>query len=120
MPITLNHTIVPARDKEASARFFAEVFGLPYDGIRGHFAPVKVNDTLTLDFDNRDRFDSYHLAFHVSDEDFDGILARVQAKGLPYGSQPTSKTDMQINHRRDGRGFYFPDPSGHSLEVLTR
>jgi hypothetical protein len=26
---------------------------------------------------------------------------------------------MQINHRHGGRGFYFEDPSGHVLEVLT-
>jgi catechol 2,3-dioxygenase-like lactoylglutathione lyase family enzyme len=32
MAITLNHTIVPARDKEASARFFADIFGLKYEG----------------------------------------------------------------------------------------
>ena len=28
MTITLNHTIVWARDKEGAARFFAEIFGL--------------------------------------------------------------------------------------------
>ena len=28
MPITLNHTIVPSRDKDGSARFFARIFGL--------------------------------------------------------------------------------------------
>ncbi len=120
MPITLNHTIVPARDKEASARFFADIFGLSYEGTKGHFAPVKVNDTLTMDFDNREAFESHHYAFHVGDEEFEAIFTRVQAAGLPYGSQPTSKHDMQINHRRGGRGFYFPDPNGHSLEVLTR
>jgi catechol 2,3-dioxygenase-like lactoylglutathione lyase family enzyme len=26
---------------------------------------------------------------------------------------------MKINHRRGGRGFYFRDPNGHVLEVLT-
>jgi len=45
MAITLNHTIVPAHDKDASAKFFAHMFGLKYDGARGHFAPVKVNET---------------------------------------------------------------------------
>ncbi len=29
MTITLNHTIVAARDKAASARFLTELFGLP-------------------------------------------------------------------------------------------
>ena len=32
MAITLNHTIVPAHDKEASAKLFAKIFGLNYDG----------------------------------------------------------------------------------------
>jgi len=50
MTITLNHTIVSARDKDAAARFFAEIFGLRFEGLGGHFAPVRVNDTLTLDF----------------------------------------------------------------------
>ena len=39
----LDHTIVPAHDKDAAARFFAEVFGLAYAGAAGHFAPVQVN-----------------------------------------------------------------------------
>ena len=50
MAITLNHTIVWARDKESAARFFAKIFGLRFEGFGGHFAPVRVNDTLTLDF----------------------------------------------------------------------
>ena len=32
MTIELNHTIVPTLDKEASARFFARIFGLSYEG----------------------------------------------------------------------------------------
>jgi catechol 2,3-dioxygenase-like lactoylglutathione lyase family enzyme len=120
MAITLNHTIVPARDKVASAEFFARIFGVPYLGLMGHFAPVRVNETLTLDFDNKESFESHHLAFHVSDDEFDAILARVQKDGLKYGSEPATKTNMEINHRRGGRGFYFLDPNGHSLEVLTR
>ena len=31
MTIILNHTIVPARDKVTAARFFADIFGLPFD-----------------------------------------------------------------------------------------
>ena len=48
MTIVLNHTIVPARDKKASARFFARLFGLSAEGHDGHFAPVRVNGSLTL------------------------------------------------------------------------
>ncbi|HUZ71359.1 MAG TPA: VOC family protein [Stellaceae bacterium] len=120
MAIMLDHTIVPARDKEASARFFARIFGLRYDGPQSHFAPVRVNDTLTLDFDNETDFERHHYAFKVSDAEFDAILARVKDEGLVYGSGPTALADMAVNHRRGGHGFYFRDPDGHVLEVLTR
>ncbi|HEU4439004.1 MAG TPA: VOC family protein, partial [Methylomirabilota bacterium] len=50
MTIRLDHTIVPAKDKVASARFFAEIFGLAVDPDASHFAEVHVNDTLKLAF----------------------------------------------------------------------
>ena len=120
MAITLNHTIVPAKDKEESARFFARIFGLSYDGPAGHFAPVVVNDTLTMDFDDRDVLESHHYAFHVDDEDFDAVFGRIKAENITYGSGPRDLDDMQINTRRGGRGFYWVDLDGHILEVLTR
>lgn len=120
MSIILDHTIVPAHDKEASAKFFADIFGLNYYGPAGHFAPVKANDTLTLDFDNREGFESHHCAFHVGNQEFDDIFGRIKSRGITYGSGPCNLDDMQINTRRGGRGFYFKDLDGHVLELLTR
>jgi catechol 2,3-dioxygenase-like lactoylglutathione lyase family enzyme len=128
MTIRLDHTIVPAKDKVASAEFFAEIFGLAVKP--GHFAQVQINESLTFAFaDEREAwggpgFDprtgqSHHYAFHVSDAEFDAILGRVMVKGLAYGSGPFSHKDGQINTRRGGRGFYFEDPNGHLLEVMT-
>jgi catechol 2,3-dioxygenase-like lactoylglutathione lyase family enzyme len=119
MAIVLDHTIVPARDKEASARFLARILGLRYEGSASHFAPLRINDTLTLDFDNDSAFESHHYAFKVGESEFDDIFGRVKAEGIAYGSGPGSLDDMKINHRRGGRGFYFRDPNGHVLEVLT-
>jgi catechol 2,3-dioxygenase-like lactoylglutathione lyase family enzyme len=119
MAIALDHTIVPSHDKEAGARFFAKLFGLAYGGPWGHFAPVQVNDKLSLDWDDRETFEPHHYAFLVTDEEFDTILARVQAEGIPYGSGPTSQDDMRINNRHEGRGFYFRDADRHSWEVIT-
>ena len=121
MTIELNHTIVPAHDKVSSAKFFARIFGLSFDeGAVGYFAPVKVNKALTLDFEDVvDRFDVHHYAFKVSEAEFDAIFSRIQAEGIPYGAEPRSRDDMNINHRRGGRGVYFCDPSGHVLELLT-
>ena len=116
----LNHTIVPARDKEASARFFARIMGLRYDGLVGHFAPVVVNGALTMDFDHAREFGSHHYAFKVTDEEFDGIFARIKADGVTYGAGPSSPDDGEINTRHGGRGFYWRDIDGHLMEVLTR
>ncbi|MFC9740155.1 VOC family protein [Streptomyces noursei] len=82
MPVTLNHTIVPAADHRAAARFLATVMGLaelPPAGRNGHFAPVRVNETLTLDFMAVPDAEGHHLAFDVDPATFDGILARLRA-----------------------------------------
>ena len=120
MAIELDHTIVPSRDKVAAAQFFARVFGLEYSGPHSHFAPVRVNDRLTLDFDTDTEFESHHYAFRVSDAEFDAIFGRVQEEGIVYGSVPGRLDDMQINHRRGGRGVYFRGPDGHVWEIMTR
>ena len=120
MTIHLDHTIVPSKDKRASARFFAEILGLTVTPGRGYFAQVQVNENLTFDFaDESDPLPSLHYAFHVSDPEFEAIFGRVKAKGIAYGSEPHSHTDGRINTRRGGRGLYFEDPNGHLLEVMT-
>jgi len=129
MTIRLDHTLVPATDKLASAEFFADIFGLTVKPGPGHFAQVQVNESLTFDFADEPeawggpgfdpRMKSQHYAFHVSEAEFEAIFGRVQAKGLPYGSGPFNHTDGQLYSRRGGRGFYFEDPHGHLLEVMT-
>jgi catechol 2,3-dioxygenase-like lactoylglutathione lyase family enzyme len=122
MAIRLDHTIVPAKDRHASAAFFAEIFGLTVKPGGGHFAQVQVNESLTLDFADEPEARggrSHHYAFHVSDAEFEAIFGRVQAKGLAYGSGPFHHTDGKTYRRRGGRGFYFEDPYGHLLEVMT-
>ncbi len=129
MAIELDHTIVPAKDKTASAKFFAEIFGLKVK--HGHFAQVQINQHLTFDFADEPELwggpgldpgkgQCHHYAFHVSDAEFEAIFARVKAKSIPYGSGPFNHTDERIYRRRGGRGFYFEDPNGHLLEVMTR
>ena len=99
MTIELDHTIIPSRDKDAAARFFARIFGLKYEGPHSHFAPVKVNDRLTLDFDNASEFGHHHYAFHVSDAEFDDIFGRIEADGIVYGGGPRSDKNVELNHR---------------------
>lgn len=125
MSIVLDHTIVHASDKLAAARFFADVFGLQVHPETHHFAQVRVNEHLTFDFADDSVFGEsgghlpQHYAFCISDEKFEAVFARVQARGIAYGSGPFSADDGHINTRRGGRGFYFRDPDGHLFEVMT-
>ena len=109
---------MPARDKVAAAKFFAKIFGLKR-ARTGHFAPVRVNKSLTLLFDDDTTFDSHHLAFHVSAREFDAIFSRIKKAKLAYGSAPWSLDDGKLNDWGGGRGVYFQDPNGHVLELMT-
>lgn len=117
----LNHTIVAARDRKASALFLSGILGLAPPLLLGPFAVVTVGDDLTLDFiDSGDDIRPQHYAFLVSETEFDQIFARMEELRLPYWADPGRKKRDQINHWDDGRGVYFDDPDGHLLEILTR
>lgn len=120
MAIRLNHTIISARDKEESARFLSELFGLPAPRLLGSFAVVQVGDT-SLDFVNDDgTITQRHFAFLVSEAEFDAIFGKIRDRDMSYWADPFRKKPREINHWDDGRGVYFDDPSGHLLEIITR
>jgi catechol 2,3-dioxygenase-like lactoylglutathione lyase family enzyme len=121
MTVQLNHTIVTARDKRASARFLADVLGLAVSPQYGPFVPVEIPNGVTLDFmDTTDEITPQHYAFLVSEDDFDTIFARIREAGLPYWADPSHHRPGEINHNDGGRGAYFDDPDGHRLESLPR
>lgn len=120
MTVSLNHTIVSARDKRTAAVFLAELLGLPAPFMLGHFAVVQVGDT-SLDFvDAEGEIASRHFAFLVSESEFDEIFGRIKARSMPYWADPFHREPNKINKWDDGRGVYFEDPNGHNLEILTR
>jgi catechol 2,3-dioxygenase-like lactoylglutathione lyase family enzyme len=119
MSIVLNHTIIRARDKQRSARFFADLLGLNVGEPVGSFAPVRVNDDLTFEFDDRQEFQFGHYAFLVDDATFDNVLARLEGSTIDFGSGRGVGKDRQINYLGGGRGVYVRDPDGHSYEFFT-
>ena len=120
MAIDFNHTIVWARDSQASAAFLAEVLGLPAPRRWGPFAVVRVDNGVNIDFMNADgEIARQHYAFLVSDSDFDEIFGRIRERALPYWADPARSQQGEINHHDGGRGVYFEDPNGHLLEVIT-
>ncbi|WP_133912712.1 VOC family protein [Streptomyces sp. NBC_00582] len=121
MTVQLNHTIVAAHDKRASARFLADVLGLEVSEPYGPFLPVEIPNGVTLDYLETDEdIAPQHYAFLVSEDEFDSIFGRVRAAGLTYWADPFHHRPGEINHHDGGRGTYFDDPNGHRLEILTR
>lgn len=120
MPVQLNHTIVHVKDGAASARFLAEVLGLPPPRRFGPFAVVDAANGVSLDFLSTDEsFLVEHYAFLVTEAEFDQIFGRIQARGLDYFADPYGQRLGEINHHDGGRGVYWCDPTGHFLEIIT-
>jgi catechol 2,3-dioxygenase-like lactoylglutathione lyase family enzyme len=120
MAVTLDHTIVHARDAQATAKFLTEILGLAPHRNLAHFVVVQVGET-SLDLIQTDeKIASRHFAFLVSEAEFDEIFARIRARKLSFWADPFHRQPGEINHWDDGRGVYFDDPNGHLLEVITR
>lgn len=122
MAVELNHTIVNVRNKAESARFFADILGLPPpEPFLGYFLVLKTANGVSLDFiDSSGPIEPQHYAFLVSEAEFDTIFGRIQERGLPYWADPGKRQPGQFNRHDGGRGVYFEDPAGHFLEILTR
>jgi len=119
MAAYLDHFTVPARDKVAAAKRLASLLGVPWSetGV-GPFAPVYVNDGLTLDFiDTDEAFPVYHFCFRVAPADFAAILERIRAAGIAFRSEVRGPVDMQV-HAQLGN-VYWNEPDGHQWEMLT-
>jgi len=121
MAVQLNHTIVWCTDKQRSAAFATEILGLPPAVPFGPFMIVELDNHVSIDFhDAGDDIAPQHYAFLISEEEFDQVFARVTERGIEYFADPGCRQRGEINRRDRGRGFYFADPDGHLLEVLTR
>lgn len=121
MAVKLNHTIVHARDKRASADFYSEVFGFGKPAPFGPFLDVETANEVTLAFlETDEEIQVQHYAFLVNEAEFDRIFDRVKARGLDYWADPALAQQGVINHLFGGRGVYFKDPAGHILEIITR
>jgi catechol 2,3-dioxygenase-like lactoylglutathione lyase family enzyme len=120
MAISFDHTIVPARDKIAAAEFVARILGLEVSPQYGPFVPVETANGVKMLFADADDVEGRHYAFLVADEDFDAIFARIEEESIEYWADPFHRRPGELNHDDGGRGFYFHDPDGNNLEVITR
>lgn len=121
MSVHLDHTLVSARDRRASAELLAKILDVPWSeaGV-GPFCPVFVNEGFTLDVDQAEgSFPVQHFCFRVNEAEFDGLLERLSRLGIQYRSTPHGPVDMKVNHHLVGRLAYWSEPDGHVWEALT-
>lgn len=127
MTINLDHTIVPAADKEVSARFLADILDLKVGHVGEWFTTVASDNGVTLDYYDGAEYGKYsgpplHFAFVVSEDVFDAALPRIVASGAHYYSHPhkSEETAGTVSRNADGgRGVYFNDPDGHAMELMV-
>ncbi|MEU8519972.1 VOC family protein [Streptomyces sp. NBC_01216] len=121
MSVTLDHTVVHARDKHRSALFLATILGVEVGAPFGPFVPLDLANRVTLDFyeDPELTLVPQHFAFLVPEGDFDTMIARLEAAGVTYFADPHHTEAGRVNHLFGGRGAYFADPDGHNMEIIT-
>ena len=105
----------------ASAKFLAEMLGLPAPVHWGPFEVVTTANGANLDYlrptarSRRSTTRSWS-----SEAEFDEIFGRIKDRKLSYWADPGQTQPGEINRHDGGRGLYFEDPDGHLLEIITR
>ena len=122
MTVTFNHTIIAAKDREASARFFRELFELAEAPSWGVFTNVQLDEGVLLQFAEPpvDEIQMQHYALLVDDELFDRAYRRLREGGVEHWADPQRTRPSETNTGHGGRGVYFQDPAGHFIEMITR
>jgi hypothetical protein len=118
--VELNHIVIPARSKWASATFLASILDVPAGPTRDSFVPVTVGNGVSLDYVDAAGFGSCHCAFLVSEAEFDAAFARIRSAGITYYAGPRHQRPGEIRHLPGGRGVWFDDPDGHTMEITTQ
>ncbi|MER6581991.1 VOC family protein [Nonomuraea sp. NPDC001023] len=120
MPVQLNHTIVAATDRDATAAFLVDVLGLEPAPVYGPFRVVTLANDVSLDVMQADgEVTPQHYAFLVGEEEFDQIWGRIRSRGLTFWADPGHTRPGTINTHDGGRGLYWSGPDGHNLEIIT-
>lgn len=108
----INHVTLAVRDLKKSFQFYQTVLGFRPLAKWNKGAYFLVGDLwFCLIEDDRVnesvRNDYTHIAFTVSQEDFDPICARIKSSGVQIWQENAS----------EGASLYFSDPNNHKLEV---
>lgn len=125
MNVELNHLIILAKEKQKTADFLTNLFGLPAaisaDGpVPGFFLCIQFqNDVMVLIAEAKEH-SMGHYAFKVAQDDFELVLQRLKDWNITYWADPRMQRPLEWYEENGNRGLYFIDPSGHGMEILTK
>jgi extradiol dioxygenase family protein len=119
--VVLDHLVIVTRDKQEGAQFMADVLGLEVGPAFGHFLPIELDNGVTLDFYTHEGHheEVAHYAFRVTEAGFDHGRSRLEALDVTYYATPWLDRAGEINTNDGGRGLYFLDPTGNTMELIT-
>jgi catechol 2,3-dioxygenase-like lactoylglutathione lyase family enzyme len=83
----------------------------------GPFTPVHLGDGVSLDYEQTDRHRPPALRLPGDRPSSTGAWR--WAGQRPRSGRSLAEPPGEINHHYGGRGFYFRDPDGHLLELIT-
>ena len=120
MSISFDHTIVAVRDKHATAAYLSDVLGLPPAVPYGPFLMHTFGNGAHVHFASSASAPvSTHLAFRAGEDEFAAVLDRLRRRGSRYWADPFKKEPDALYVDEGDRGFYWDDPDGHVLELIT-
>ncbi len=123
MGVKLDHVAIPARDPRLAAELLAEILGLgpaAPDGADGDMFNLALADRTSLLFFSSPTVASQHMAFRMSEVEFNAAVRRLRAQGIAFGNDPEDPTNGQTGDPLGGRGrVYFQGLDGHLFEVTA-
>jgi catechol 2,3-dioxygenase-like lactoylglutathione lyase family enzyme len=121
--IAIDHVGVMARDVTASARFLADILGLPPalpGGPDGENRRLAVGNSGWIFYFPAQDVPGQHIAFRVDEKTFAGVVDRLRAASVTFGNDPEDQTNMQTSDFLGGHGrVFFRDPNDHLFEVMA-
>jgi catechol 2,3-dioxygenase-like lactoylglutathione lyase family enzyme len=120
--VHLDHLILSVNDRDESVAFYTEVMGFGCEGETGPFTVLRVNADFTLQLSTWGTTGGEHLAFAMSEAEFDAAFARIVAAGIAYGDSFHDVGNMrgpgrEPGARGDAPAVYVFDPNRHLIEI---
>lgn len=124
MSVAIDHLALPATNAEASARWFADILGLPPpvpEGPDGDMYSVALSGAGSVLFVVEPSVPGHHVAFGVSEPEFAAIIDRLRQRSISFGNDPEEPTNGATADPLGGMGrVYFRSPDAHFLEVTVQ